>query len=92
MTRKLQNAAAHMLLGKPEFHRATPLLQELHCLPTVFQSQFKVLVITYTVLNGLGPGYLKDRLLLHISAQHLHSLDGGLYQIPPATEALLMGT
>lgn len=31
--------------------------------PSVFLAQFRVLVIAYKALHGLGPGYLKDTLL-----------------------------
>lgn len=44
----IQNAVDGILLEKP-FHFATPLLQELHRLPVVFQTQFKVLIIPYMV-------------------------------------------
>ena len=34
----------------------------LHWLPTRFRAQFKVLVLTYKALYGLGPQYLTERL------------------------------
>lgn len=37
-----------------------PFLQELHWLPMVFQTQFKMPVFIVKALNGLSPGYLKD--------------------------------
>ncbi|KAF7243217.1 Muscleblind-like protein 1 [Varanus komodoensis] len=40
----------------------TPVLCQLHWLSIEVRAQFKVLVMTYKALNGLGPGYLKERL------------------------------
>ncbi|KAF7251766.1 Activating molecule in BECN1-regulated autophagy protein 1 [Varanus komodoensis] len=37
------------------------------------RAQFKVLVITYKALNGLGPGYLKERLLPYLPSLPLRS-------------------
>lgn len=37
-----------------------PLLHKLHWLPVRFQSQFKVLVVTYKDLHCMGPGYQRD--------------------------------
>ena len=51
----------------------TPVLKDLHWLPVRFRAQFKVLVLTFKTLNGLGPVYLKERLHPHRSARTLRS-------------------
>lgn len=58
----LQNAAARVVLCRPRGACVLPLLQELRWLPVCLQVQFKVLVVTFKALHGLGPGYLKDPL------------------------------
>ena len=39
------------------------MLAMLHWLPISFHIDFKVLMLTYKALNGLGPRYLAERLL-----------------------------
>lgn len=52
----VQKATVWMLLGNPKVHHVTPVLKELCWLPAVFQVLFKVLVIAYHALYGMGPG------------------------------------
>ena len=66
LSRKLQmvqNAAARLLSGVRKHQHISPTLAVLHWLPVCFRIDFKVLMITYKALNGLGPQYLADRLL-----------------------------
>ncbi|KAF7254422.1 hypothetical protein EYD10_00127 [Varanus komodoensis] len=58
----VQNRAARLLMGTGRYVHMTPVLRQLHWLPIEVRAQFKVLVMTYKALNGLGPGYLKERL------------------------------
>ncbi|KAF7240874.1 putative RNA-directed DNA polymerase from transposon BS [Varanus komodoensis] len=58
----VQNRAARLLTGTGRYAHMTPVLRQLHWLPIEVRAQFKVLVITYKALNGLGPGYLKEHL------------------------------
>ncbi|KAF7247445.1 Acyl-CoA synthetase family member 2, mitochondrial [Varanus komodoensis] len=60
----------------------TPVLRQLHWLPIEVQAQFKVLVITYKALNGLGPGYLKERLRPYMPARPLRSAGEALLREP----------
>uniref|UniRef100_A0A803TEJ9 Reverse transcriptase domain-containing protein n=1 Tax=Anolis carolinensis TaxID=28377 RepID=A0A803TEJ9_ANOCA len=58
----VQRSAARLLTGANYRARSMPLFKELHWLPFTFRTQFKVQVITYKALNGLGPTYLRDRI------------------------------
>ncbi len=40
----------------------TPVLRSLHWLPVTFRIDFKVLLLIYKYLNGLGPKYIADML------------------------------
>ena len=60
--------------------------------PVHFQAQFKVLVLTFKALNGLGPVYLKERLHPHRSTRTLRSSAEGLLAVPSLQEAKLQGT
>ena len=58
----IQNAAARLVIGSGRRDHITPVWKGLHWLPVRFQAQFKVLVLTFKALNGLGPVYLNERL------------------------------
>uniref|UniRef100_A0A670J261 Reverse transcriptase domain-containing protein n=1 Tax=Podarcis muralis TaxID=64176 RepID=A0A670J261_PODMU len=95
VTRKLQlmqNAAARLVTGSGRRDHITPVLRDLHWLPVRFRAQFKVLVLTFKALNGLGPVYLKERLHPHRSARTLRSNAEGLLVLPSLREVRLQGT
>ena len=59
----VQNAAARLLTGVRKHQHISPVLAKLHWLPICFHIDFKVLMLTYKALNGLGPRYLVECLL-----------------------------
>nr|XP_060621478.1 uncharacterized protein LOC132768982 [Anolis sagrei ordinatus]XP_060621479.1 uncharacterized protein LOC132768982 [Anolis sagrei ordinatus]XP_060621480.1 uncharacterized protein LOC132768982 [Anolis sagrei ordinatus] len=87
----VQRAAARMLTGAPYRERSTLLFKELHWLPFIFRSQFKVQVLTYKDLNGLGPAYLRDRISVYEPKCSLCSSGETLLMILPASQARLVG-
>ncbi|XP_058050467.1 uncharacterized protein LOC131203825 [Ahaetulla prasina] len=92
-TRRLQlvqNAAARVIEGATRGSHITPILRRLHWLPVVFRVHFKVLVTTFKALHGIGPGYLRDRLLLpHASHWPVRSHREGLLRVPSAKQCRL---
>ncbi|KAF7251871.1 C-1-tetrahydrofolate synthase, cytoplasmic [Varanus komodoensis] len=78
----VQNIAARLLTGTGRYVHMTPVLHQLHWLPIEVRAQFKVLVITYKALNGLGPGYLKERLHPYMPFRPLRSVAEALLQEP----------
>ena len=54
---------ARLLSGVRKYHHISPILAMLHWLSIRFRIDFKVLMLTYKALNGLGPRYLAERLL-----------------------------
>ncbi|XP_053100645.1 uncharacterized protein LOC128322765 [Hemicordylus capensis] len=86
----VQNAAARVLSGAAWWEHITPILKELHWLPVCFRVQFKVLVLTFNALNGLGPGYLRDHLLPRVAAHLMRSSEGALLQVPTMREVRLL--
>ncbi|KAF7251759.1 Serine/threonine-protein kinase D1 [Varanus komodoensis] len=64
----------------------TPVLQQLHWLPIEVWAQFKVLVMTYKALNGLAPGYLKERLHPYMPDRPLRSAGEALLREPSVKE------
>ncbi|KAF7246040.1 GDP-mannose 4,6 dehydratase [Varanus komodoensis] len=60
----------------------TPVLHQLHWLPIEVWAQFRVLIMTYKALIGLGPGYLKERLHPYMPACPLRSAGEALLREP----------
>jgi len=81
---RIQNNAARCLTGsKRRGENLLPVLKKLHWLPVRFRVQYKILVLTYKVLNGQGPDYLADILVTYSKDRMLRSLeDTTLLKIP----------
>ena len=58
----IQNAAARLVSGTKKYDSITPVLKRLHWLPVRQRIDFKVLLMTYKVINDLAPQYLKDTI------------------------------
>ncbi|KAF7239840.1 GATOR complex protein DEPDC5 [Varanus komodoensis] len=78
----VQNRAARLLTGTGRCAHITPVVRQLHWLPIEVRAQFKVLVITYKALNGLRPGYLKERLRPYVPSRPLRSAAESLLREP----------
>ncbi|XP_062822834.1 uncharacterized protein LOC100554203 isoform X4 [Anolis carolinensis] len=88
----VQRSAARLITGASYRERSTPLFKELHWLPFIFRSQFKVQTIIYKALNGLGPTYLRDRISLHKPARSLRSSGEALLSPLSISQARLVST
>ena len=78
----VQNVAMRAILGAPRVAHVTPLLRELHWVPVCFWVQFKVLVITFKALHGMGPGYLSNHLFPITSTHPTQSCREGMLRTP----------
>ncbi len=58
------------------------VLKSRHWLPVRFRISFKVLVLVFKCLNGLGPSYLSDLLLPYEPSRTLRSSGAGLLIVP----------
>ncbi|KAF7246446.1 AT-rich interactive domain-containing protein 2 [Varanus komodoensis] len=88
----VQNRAARLLTGTGRYAHMTPVLHQLHWLPIEARAQFKVLIMTYKALNGLGPGYLNERLCLYMPDRPLRSAGESLLQEPSMKEIRRVST
>ncbi len=59
----------------------TPVLRSLHWLPVTFRIDFKVLLLVYKSLNGLGPKYMADMLTEYKPNRPLRSLGSSQLEI-----------
>ena len=66
--RRVQYAAARMVLLSKERRVMLPLLKQLHWLPVSKRIEYKILILTYKSLNNLGPKYLSDLLQIRSSS------------------------
>ncbi|XP_029998146.1 uncharacterized protein LOC115424892, partial [Sphaeramia orbicularis] len=78
----VQNAAARLLTGTNRRDHITPVLQALHWLPIQFRIRFKILLLTYKTINGMGPSYLRDALVPYHPNRTLGSQNAGLLVVP----------
>ena len=58
----LQNMAARFVTGARKFDHLSPLLVKLYWLPISYRVVFKLLLLVFKALNGLGPRYLVELL------------------------------
>ena len=78
----VQNAAARVLTKTKKCEHITPILRSLHWLPVCQRIEFKVLLIVYKSLNGLGPKYMSDLLSPYTPARPLRSAGTSLLITP----------
>ncbi|KAF7237674.1 Structural maintenance of chromosomes protein 1B [Varanus komodoensis] len=88
----VQNRAARLLTGMGRYAHMTPVLCQLHWLPTEARAQFKVFIMTYKALNGLGPGYLNERLRPYMPDRPLRSVGESLLREPSMKEIRRVST
>ncbi len=78
----IQNAAARILTRTRKSEHITPVLRSLHWLPVTFRIDFKVFLLVYKSLNGLGPKYIADMLTEYKPNRPLRSLGSSQLEIP----------
>ncbi len=78
----IQNAAARILTRTRKSEHITPVLRSLHWLPVTFRIDFKVLLLIYKSLNGIGPKYIAYMLTEYQPNRPLRSLGSSQLEIP----------
>ncbi len=78
----IQNAATRIQTRTRKSEYITPVLRSLHWLPVKFRIDFKVLLLVYKSLNGLGPKYMADMLTEYEPNRPLRSLGSSQLEIP----------
>ena len=77
----IQNSAARLVIRKKKVEHITPVLHSLHWLPIQKRIEFKVLCIVFKVLNGCGPSYLGDLLMVRSTRRSLRSQSGSVVNL-----------
>ena len=64
-----------------KYDHITPVLRSLHWLPLCKRVEFKIILLVYKTLNGLGPKYLLDLLTPYQPSRTLRSSGKGLLTV-----------
>ena len=67
------NSAARLVTLSRKHDHISPVLMELHWLPVEQRVEFKTLLFTYKVVNGMAPVYLQDLVDLYRPCRGLRS-------------------
>ena len=80
----MQNSEARLVTARRESVIILPILRCLDWLPVRYKIIFKILLLTYKVLNGQAPSYIKDLLKYKNSGRVLRSSNKHLLYEPVA--------
>ncbi len=58
----VQNAVVRVVMGLKKHDHITQARKELHWLPIEARLKFKMITLTWKVLNNMGPAYIKKTL------------------------------
>ena len=86
------HAAARLIYGVRRYDHVTPLLQQLHWLSVPERVTFKLCVMVYRCLHGIGPEYFSEdfRLVSEIySRQRLRSVSSTDVVVPATRRSSL---
>jgi len=90
-TNRLQwvhNCAARLVTRTRKREHITPVLFQFHWLPVRSRSLYKVLFLTFKVLNGTAPVYLSDLIEKYIPVRMLRSETCSLLRVPRSHTAM----
>ena len=79
---RVQNAAAFFIIRTKRRNHITPVLIDLHWLPTKQHIEYKLLMLMFRSLHGLGASYLTNLLTRHHPTRTLRSADAHLLEVP----------
>ena len=79
---RVQNIAARLITGSSRRDHITPVLKNLHWLPIKSRITFKILLLTYKILNGQSPSYLTSLISSYTRVRSLRSSDHLLLRVP----------
>lgn len=89
---RVQNSAARLVDMAPKFSHITPILMKLHWLNVRSRISFKIIVITYKVLNGMAPEYISDLISLKPASTYgLRSNNKQLLKVLPGKLLATLG-
>ena len=88
--KKVQNTAVRIITSCHIQNNITPHLKDLHWLPVHLRIDFKILLLTFKVLNGLAPEYLCELLKYRVTPHSLRS-ESKKFLVTPKTRTTSYG-
>ena len=82
LIQRIQNNAARLVTRTRRTEHITPVLINLHWLPVRRRIDYKILLITFSVLHHGVPGYLRSQLHLRSSSRSLRSSSSQTLLVP----------
>ena len=79
---RIQNKAARLITLTSGRTHIQPILKSLHWLPIEARIKFKVLLLAFKALSGLGPQYIRELLIEHQPSRQLRSSTQCMLQVP----------
>ena len=79
---RVQNCAAHLLCNASKYDHITPILFKLHWLPVQKRLEYKILLLTFKILNNMAPDYLRDLINVYTPKRILRSSERNLLCVP----------
>ena len=79
----VQNSATRLITRNKKIDHITLVMKRLHWLPIKQRIVYKIPLITYKALNGLGPSYICDMLQPLQSTINLRLSMKGFLSVPP---------
>ena len=67
---RVQSACPRLIFREQKLYHVTPLIYELHWLPIRYRIEFKILLITFKILNFLTPTYLSSLISLRLPSKY----------------------
>ena len=75
---RIMRAAARVVAKPRRNDSVTEICKNLHWLPVVERSKFKILTMVYKSLHGLAPGYLQELIVPYEPSRTLRSANSNL--------------
>jgi hypothetical protein len=88
---RIQNSAARLVSRAKYRDHMKPVLHDLHWLPIEQRIVYKVLLITFKVLQDQAPSYLKDLINRYQPIRSLRSSSQNLLSVPPKCNTMSYG-
>ena len=85
---RIQKSCAHLVYSVPKFR-----LRDLHWLPVRQLIDFKIILITFKILNNMATSYLSSLICVATPSRYSlrSSCDGTLFRFPPMKSSKTLG-
>ena len=81
-----------LILNESKFCHITPLLKQLHWLPTTHRIRFKLLLMTFKAVHRLSPQYIRDLITIKTYPRYkLRSSNNTQLQYPNTKSLATLG-